>query len=119
MTEEKLLTLKEAADYLGMKESGLKEIAESGEVSYYKIGGVYLRFKRQALDKLKQGGKTKAQKPAILKEPAAPVEKEGGRQKGIAYPFLDRVKDFWYFYDFYLISFLIILALLLFIFKYS
>jgi len=119
MAEEKLLTLKEAADYLQMKEARLKELAESGEVSYYKIGGVYLRFKKHALDKLKRGSKTKAQKPTVLKEPAARQEKESGRKKGIAYPFLDRVKDFWYFYDFYLISFLIILALLLFIFKYS
>jgi len=119
MTEEKLLTLKEAADYLRMKETELKELAESGEVSYYKIGGVYLRFKKQALDKLMRGSKAKAQKPTIPKGPAAHEEKESGRQKGIAYPFLDRVKDFWYFCDFYLISFLIILALLLFIFKYS
>jgi len=114
MTEEKLLTLKEAADYLRMKDAELKELAESGEVSYYKIGGVYLRFKRQALDKLKQGGKSKAQKPAVFRE-----EKEKKRQDGINCSLLDRIKDFWYFYDFYLISFLIILALLLFIFKYS
>ena len=89
---EKLLTIREVASFLALTEKQVIDLAEDGTIPAYKVGGVYLRFKREQVDeyrkKLRAGHKL--QRVSVK----------------------DMVLDFWYFNDFYIISFLIILALL-------
>ena len=42
MNEEKLLTVREASLILGISEKEVLDLAESGAIPAYKIGGVYL-----------------------------------------------------------------------------
>ncbi|MFC1623791.1 helix-turn-helix domain-containing protein [Candidatus Omnitrophota bacterium] len=95
---KKFLTSKEAADYLRIEEEELQRIVGKGKISSYKIGGVYTRFKVDDLNLYRH------------KTPSR------SRQR---YPntFLDRVKDFFYFNDFYIFSFIAVIVILFFIFK--
>ncbi len=47
---EKLLTIREVAQKLGITEREVMELAESGNLPAYKVGGVYLRFKQEQVD---------------------------------------------------------------------
>ena len=44
MSEEKLLSLKAAAEYLGITEKRLKELSDHGVIPAYRVAGLYLRF---------------------------------------------------------------------------
>ncbi|MCM8801462.1 MAG: helix-turn-helix domain-containing protein [Candidatus Omnitrophica bacterium] len=102
MAEEKLLTVREVSLILGISEREVIELAESGKIPAYKIGGVYLRFK-----------------PSQIKEVAdsfkkASINSSLHRQRN---SFKDSIIDFFYFNDFYIISFIIIFLILYLIFK--
>ncbi len=101
MAEEKLLTVREVSSILGISEKEVLDLAASGAIPAYKIGGVYLRFKKEQIM-----GFVKHAHP-VLSKPKISVN----------YPFKDRIKDFIYFNDFYILTFFIILLLLLLIFR--
>ncbi|MDD5347043.1 MAG: helix-turn-helix domain-containing protein [Candidatus Omnitrophica bacterium] len=98
MSEEKLLTVREVAQLLNLTEKEIIDLAEQGRIPAYKIGGVYLRFKRQQVDDFR-------------KHAAAPASARPSATLG------DKVIDFFYFNDFYIVSLAVILALLYIIFK--
>ena len=86
---EKLWTTGEVAKYLGITEVDVEELVKQGALTGYKLGGQFLRFRPQQVEALKE----KIQfRPASRKTRGSPV---GRRQ---------HVKDFLYFYDFYIIS---------------
>ena len=95
---KKFLTSKEAADYLGIPEDELGKILEKEEVPSYKIGGIYTRFKVDDLDFYRRKIPNRAYqgKPRLAS---------------------DRIKDFFYFNDFYIFLGIAIIAILYFIFK--
>ena len=95
---KKFLTSKEAADYLGISEDELQKMVQRGKMPAYKIGGIYTRF---ALDDLN------------LYRRKAPDRASQRQMVGVA----DRVKDFFYFNDFYIYSGLTIIVILYFIFR--
>jgi len=103
MKEEKLITTKEVSEILGISEDKVSELAEKGEIPAYKIGGVYLRFKREQIEELKDQFEEK-----ILRK---------NESSSNNYKFQEKLKDFFYFYDFYILCFLIILLLLILIFR--
>ena len=47
---EKLLTLKELSEYLGIKEKKVAALVDEGVITAYKIGGELLRFRRDQVD---------------------------------------------------------------------
>ncbi len=101
MAEEKLLTVREVAILLGISEKDVIDLAESGAIPAYKVGGVYLRFK---------------------KEQVLGYRKNNPRQvsqavQGKIYTGWDRVSDFLYFNDFYVLIAVVVIALLVFIFQ--
>ena len=96
MTEEKLLTIREVAGILGVSEKEVIKLAEEGSIPAYKIGGIYLRFKRQQVDEIKKRLKFVSQKELDNKE----------------YLFRDKLSDFFYFNDFYLLTFILIILIL-------
>jgi len=94
----KFLSFKEAADYLGIAESELQKIVDRGRIPSYKIGGVYTRFRADELNSYRR----KSSKRAGQKGPNTAI---------------DRIKDFFYFNDFYIYSSIAIIVVLYFIFK--
>lgn len=92
------LTLEEAADYLGLTGPELQNLAQKGKMPAYKIGGVYTRFKVDDLNLYRR----KSPKRRGSKEP---------------HSFIDAVKDFFYFNDFYIYSAIAIIVIVYFIFK--
>lgn len=101
MAEEKLLTVRDASLILGICEKEVLDLAESGKLPAYKVGGVYLRFKREQIEEFR-----KSLKPLEHKTRTSPK-----------YSPQDRLSDFFYFNDFYILSGLIILLILLIIFR--
>lgn len=95
MAEEKLLTIREVSLILGLSEKEVVELAERGQLPAYKVGGVYLRFKREQVEEFK-------------KSSSKPLRKNIHSEK---YSFKDRVSDFFYFNDFYILSIILILLI--------
>jgi len=101
MAEEKFLTVRDVASILGVSEKEVVELVEKGSLSAYRIGGVYLRFKKEQVMEFKknfQESNPKINKPQV-------------------YPFRDRISDFFYFNDFYILAAIIIISLLVIIFR--
>lgn len=95
---KRFLTSKEAADYLGITENELIDLSKANQITAYKIGGIYTRFKVDDLETYRRKGVAKGGK---------------NHNKGN----FDIIRDFFYFNDFYIYSGIIIAALLYFIFK--
>lgn len=99
--EDRLLNLSEAAKFLEVSEENLQRLAEEGKVSAYKIGGVFLRFKPEHL---------RLSKPCIKNEIESlsldpPKQKITFENEKIS--FLGKIREFWYFYDFYVVTFIL------------
>lgn len=94
MGEEKLLTIREVSLMLGITEKEVIDLAENQVIPAYRIGGVYLRFKLQQVEEYKKKIAPEARKSRFL--------------EGCS--FKDRAIDFFYFYDFYIVSAIIIIA---------
>ncbi|MFH0878008.1 MAG: helix-turn-helix domain-containing protein [Candidatus Omnitrophota bacterium] len=95
----KLLTIRDVAGYLNITEKDVVELAERGVIPAYKVGGVYLRFKKEQLDQVKHR----------IKPDQALVSIEGTKA--------EQVRDFLYHNDFYFVSLVIIFFLLYFVIK--
>ena len=100
MGQEKLLTIREAALLLGVSEKDVIELAEKGLIPAYKIAGVYIRFKRQQLEDYKN---------KFLKHLSPPSSEK--------YTAMEKISDFFYFNDFYILAALIIVLILVIIFQ--
>lgn len=95
------MTVRDAAGILGLSEKEIIELAEDGSLPAYKIGGVYLRFKQQQIEEYRK-------KMKLL------PRKHTGEHK---YSPGEGISDFFYFNDFYIISALIVIFILLIIFQ--
>lgn len=105
MVEDKLITIKEVSEILGISEDEIKEFIEKGHLPAYKIGGIHLRFKREEIEKLKDKFSTGGRK-----------NKTSNLRIKNNQTFSQKIKEFFYFYDFYILCFLIITLLLILIF---
>lgn len=101
---EKLLNLKEVSQSLGISEEDLRKLVDRGEIPAYRLGGTILRFRSGQIDKIKSQGIPKVAK---LEDEMSSLTAESRTQK---------LKDFLYFNDFYLISLAVITILLAIIF---
>ena len=125
---EKLFNIREVAEYLKLPEEEVKRLVDIGEIPAYKIGDTFLRFRKEQLDAVR------SEITAIEKE----VKSVPGRAEGAAHPYTDmekdikrreplarqydytmaeRAKDFFYFNDFYILSFIIVVFLMYLIVK--
>ena len=96
--KEKLLTIREASHYLGITEGQIIDLSERSIIPAYKVGGIYLRFKKEQLD--------------AIKDKIKPTTKEDV----VEYPFREKLSDFLYYNDFYIFSLLVISILIYLIF---
>jgi len=92
--KEKLLNTREASSTLGISEKEIIDLANTNLIPHFKVAGEFLRFKKEDILKIK---------PAIKKKYRLP-EKKHRR--------MDKAKEFFYFNDFYIISTIVIIALL-------
>ena len=99
MREEKLLTIRDVAIILGVSEKEVIVLAESGQLPAYKIGGVYLRFKRGQVEEFRR---------QLLGSSSDENKKISWREK---------INNFLYLNDFYILSVLLIALILLIIFR--
>lgn len=102
MGEEKLLTVREVSLILGISEKEVIDLAESGVMPAYKVGGVYIRFRKEQVESFRR-----TFEPPVLHR----------QINAEAQPFAEKVKDFFYFNDFYIFAATIIVLLVVFIFK--
>lgn len=128
---EKLLSIKEVAGYLNISEEEVKRLVDAGEIPAYRIGDTFLRFRKEQIDVIKkdiseiEALETGEELARIEKEkrshPYTELEKDIKRKEPVTrqfdYTAAERVKDFFYFNDFYILSFIIIGVLMYFIFK--
>ncbi len=101
MADEKLLTVREVSLLLNISEKEVINLAETRAIPAYKVGGVYLRFKREQVL-----GYQKLSRPPAFKTDSGPKS-----------PFQDKLSDFFYFNDFYILSIALIVLLLVVIFR--
>lgn len=101
MSEEKLLTVRDVSIFLNISEKEVMDLAQAGVIPAYKVGGVFLRFRKDQIHDYKKSAlsftaKATPHKPSSLRE---------------------KISDFFYFNDFYILSILLILLLISAIFK--
>ncbi|MFH0839332.1 MAG: helix-turn-helix domain-containing protein [Candidatus Omnitrophota bacterium] len=99
---DKLLTIKDAAAYAHISERKLERLVKKGKIPAYKIGGSYVRFKKEDLDHFRMSFSKKA-KPLTHHE------------KNV---FFEHLKDFFYFNGFYIISIILAIVMLIIILKF-
>ena len=87
---EKLWTTSEVAQFLGITEVDVEELVRQGKLTGYKLGGQFLRFRPNQVEELKG---------QIRFRPTS-----GKRAARGADPWRGTMRDFLYFYDFYLVS---------------
>ena len=97
MTEEKLLTVRETSLILNLTERQVIDLAQEGKIPAYQVGGQFLRFKRGQVEEYKK----QFLKPSLDKSSASKSS------------FFEKIGDFIYFNDFYLLSLFIILWMLI------
>jgi excisionase family DNA binding protein len=95
---KRFLTSAEAADYLGIAENELDDLSKTHQITAYKIGGIYIRFKVDDLEAYRRKGVTRG-------------------NKNYSSSNFDNIRDFFYFNDFYIYSCIAIIVILYFIFK--
>ena len=94
MTTAQYITVRETAQMLGVSEKKIMDLVEEGKLQAYKIAGQFLRLKKSDVLNIRNTGN---------------VAQETTQY---AYTAAERIKDFFYFNDFYLVSTLLILFLL-------
>jgi excisionase family DNA binding protein len=98
MSDEKLLTVREVSHILALSEKEVMDLAENGSIPAYKVGGVYLRFKRGQVEEYRKK-----------------THSNLGAHREVS--FKDSALDFFYYNDFYILSFLLIVLMLFIIFR--
>lgn len=115
---EKLLTLKELSAYLNMHENEIQKLVDDGVIPAYVIGGSFLRFRKEQIDAIKDELMARSSQPAVEKEAVhGPVLEIKEEPAEIKESFADKIHDFFYFNDFYIVSAFIVAVLLVIIFK--
>jgi len=90
---EKLWTTAEVARYLSISEADVEQLVRQGKLTGYKLGGRFLRFRPDQVKALKAFVEPTSQAASLAPEPT-------GRR--------DRLREFLYFYDFYLFAVLLL-----------
>jgi excisionase family DNA binding protein len=107
--EERYLDVHEAAEILEVGEEELWELVHRHEIPAHNIAGAFLRFKKDAIEDIKNKWRIErelfpeAQRPQTHQSHLVPVSTA------------ERLKDFWYFNDFYVICSALVVVLLYFI----
>ena len=113
---EKLLSLKELSDYLNISEEEIRKFVDDNIIPAYRIGGSFLRFRKEQIDAIKDEICTRT--PHAV--PQYRVKVDFSKKEAIIESretIVDKISDFFYFSDFYIISLVLIGAMLFVIFR--
>ena len=93
MTTDQYISVRESAQLLGVSEKKVMDLIENDELQAYRIAGQFLRLKKKEVLQVRNSGEVSSE--------------------SIEYPYTfgEKVRDFFYFNDFYIICFLIICGL--------
>ena len=94
MISDQFITVRETAQLLGISEKKVMDLVKEDRLKAYKIADQFLRLKRNEVLNIRKSG-------------SVPVE-----NVAIDYTLPERLLDTFYFNDFYIASFLIVLGLL-------
>jgi excisionase family DNA binding protein len=120
---EKLITVKEAADFLGIPRIKIRELVEKGELPAYRIGGKFIRFRKDQVEAIQSEILRRVRNNHLQQAPtqaqAAPAREYPRHVQDVAYSqsFAERALDFLYFNDFYIIAAVLAFLLLFYIFS--
>ncbi len=89
---DNMLTVEEVKNFLGVEQADIEKFLKTGKLHAYKIGGTYLRFRKEEV--------------LTLRSELFPKKKGGAKVS-----FFSRIADFWRFNNFYIISLLIVIGL--------
>jgi excisionase family DNA binding protein len=98
---EKLWTTTEVAQYLNIADRDVELLVKEGKLTGYKLGGKFLRFRPDQVQALK-GVVT----PRVQDDPAGASAAE---------PVRSRVREFLYFYDFYILSSVLLVSVVVYL----
>jgi len=99
---EKLWTISEVARFLGIQEEDVEQLVREGRLTGYKLGGRFLRFRPSQVEAVKGALHTPSQ-----------VDRRRGRRRGVVWA--ERLREFLYFYDFYLVSATLLAAMVVYL----
>lgn len=109
---EKLLTMQELSYYLGISEEKISSLVAEGVISGYHIGGELLRFRKEQIDAIKSEIESKvADEDRLSATDFHHRIKRGALSDNTLG---DRIADFIYFNDFYILS-AVLIGLLVFL----
>jgi excisionase family DNA binding protein len=129
---EKLLTIKEVSEYLKISEEEVKKLVDAGEIPAYRIGDTFLRFRKEQIDAIRAevsdiekakeaNADFEGQEAGRGAHDQTKIERDVSRMepslRRYEYSLAEKMKDFFYFNDFYIISLAIIAFLLYLIFR--
>ncbi len=99
MTDSQYISVREAAQILSITEKKVMDLIEEEKLQAYKIANQFLRLKKNEVTALKDTGKVVTE---VIIHP---------------YTAAERVRDFFYFNDFYLVCCGIVVVLVFFVFQ--
>lgn len=126
------MSIKEVAECLKISEEEVKRLVDQGEIPAYKIGDTFLRFRKEQIDAIRdeieqiEEIEPEHAKPALDRHGKAThtytdLEKDIKRKiptvRQYDYSSGEKVRDFFYFNDFYILCFILIALLMYLIFK--
>ena len=128
---EKLLSIKEVSDTLKISEEEVKRLVDIGEIPAYRIGGTFLRFRKEQIDAIsaeissfEEDAAGIAAAPAAESKPThtytdleQDIKRKSPTVRQYDYSAAEKVRDFLYFNDFYILCFILIALLMYLIFK--
>lgn len=129
---EKLLSIKEVAEYLKISEEEVKRLVDQGEIPAYRIGDTFLRFRKEQIDAIRdeinqieeitpERAKPSLDRHGKVAHPYTDLERDIKRKaptvRQYDYSAAEKVRDFFYFNDFYILCFILIALLMYLIFK--
>ena len=94
-----MLTLEEVKNFLEIDQNHIEKYIQKQKLQAYKIGGTYLRFRREEVLNLKSELKPQKAKMPIRRS------------------IFSKISDFWRFNNFYIISIIFVVALVLLVIK--
>lgn len=98
MSSNQFISVRETAQVLSISEKKVMELIEQRKLQAYRIADKFLRLKKSEVTSLRSSGNVQKENHEIL------------------YSRAEKIKDFFYFNDFYFFSFSITVLLLYFIF---
>lgn len=98
---EKLWTTTEVAQYLNITDRDVEQLVKEGKLTGYKLGGTFLRFRPDQV--------------ATLRGAVVPRSQDDPARTSAIEPARSRVREFLYFYDFYILSSALLISIVIYL----